>query len=260
MLRKYIPPFVLDIAKYAIESIYGYSGNFSTWENALNKTKGYDSELIINKVINSTKEVINGNGKYERDGIVFTEEDINWPLMSLILLTQNDDFNLIDFGGSLGSTYYQNKKLLNKFNNINWNIVEQDNFVNAGKDITKDSSLNFFNNITEAQNHSKSNLILFGCVIQYLEFPFDIINKIENDIEYLIFDRVPFTKWDKDYITVQKVPPWIYPASYPCWLFNENNFIKKLNNKNYALELEYDPNIYSIKDLYFKTLMFKKLK
>ena len=51
--------------------------------------------------------------------------------------------SVLDFGGSLGSTYYQNKKFLDSLDDVSWNIVEQKHFVDAGKEDFEDERLRF---------------------------------------------------------------------------------------------------------------------
>lgn len=54
-----------------------------------------------------------------------------------------------DFGGSLESTYYQNKKFLDKITDVSWGVVEQRHFVDAGKKDFEDDRLKFFNTVDE---------------------------------------------------------------------------------------------------------------
>ena len=44
----------------------------------------------------------------------------------------NHVVNILDFGGSLGSSYFQNRKLLEGIP-VEWNVVEQANFVDYGR-------------------------------------------------------------------------------------------------------------------------------
>lgn len=48
---------------------------------------------------------------------------------------------MLDFAGSLGITYYQNKKFLDKIDDMIWNIVEQESFVKTGKEEFEDDML-----------------------------------------------------------------------------------------------------------------------
>jgi putative methyltransferase (TIGR04325 family) len=70
------------------------------------------------------------------------------------------------------------------------------------------------------------NVVLLSGVLQFVENPFDILNElISYRIKYIIIDRTYVTDKDKDYLTIQNVPPQIYPASYPFWFFSERKLL-----------------------------------
>ena len=48
------------------------------------------------------------------------------------------------------------------------------------------------------------------------------VNKL--DIEYILIDRTYFYEDQDDRLTIQKVSPTIYDASYPCWIFSQDKF------------------------------------
>jgi putative methyltransferase (TIGR04325 family) len=50
----------------------------------------------------------------------------------------------LDFGGSLGSSYFQNKKFLDALRLVEWNVVEQENFVATGELVSKIKHCNSF--------------------------------------------------------------------------------------------------------------------
>ncbi len=73
---------------------------------------------------------------------------------------------------------------------------------------------------------NKSDIVLFSSVLQYLHKPEEIINQVvKYKIKYIIVDITSFTCNATHRITVQRVWPEIYEASYPCWFFNEQMFL-----------------------------------
>jgi len=54
---------------------------------------------------------------------------------------------VLDFGGSLGSTYFQNRKFLDSLKDVVWCVVEQKHFVDVGKVDFEDSRLKFYYDI-----------------------------------------------------------------------------------------------------------------
>ena len=208
---------------------YGFFGPYSTWKETEEKGSGYDSEQIVQKVTNALLKVKRGEAAYERDSILFDTLEYRWPVLASLLLaasTHNNTLNIIDFGGSLGSTYFQHQNFLKELDKVSWNIVEQANFVSLGKQNFADTTLHFFNSIKEClEAGEKPSVVLFSSVIQYLEKPYEILDEVvKNEFEYLIFDRTPFLQNGQDMVTLQKVPPQVYPASYPCWFLGEEKF------------------------------------
>ena len=59
-------------------------------------------------------------------------------------------------------------------------------------------------------------------------------------IEFIIVDRTGFTLNDKERITVQKVPNFIYKASYPCRFFSWTRFVDFFENNGYKLIYDFD--------------------
>ena len=138
-----------------------------------------------------------------------------------------------DFGGSLESTYYQNKKFLDKITDVSWGVVEQRHFVDAGKKDFEDDRLKFFNTVDECIQKEHSNILILSSVLQYIEKPYELLDFIfKNDFEAILIDRTPFSKTNEK-IRLQIVPPSIYEASYPCWFFDELKFITYFESNNY---------------------------
>ena len=99
--------------------------------------------------------------------------------------------------------------------------------------------MHFFQSVEECLNNFKIDAILLSSVLQYLEEPYKLLDKIRShNIKYIIIDRTPFIGGD-DRITIQKVHPSIYKATYPCWFFNKNKFISQLD-QYYDLVIEFN--------------------
>lgn len=258
MLKKFIPPIVVP---YLTGFFYGWKGNYKSWSEAQKQCSGYDSEIIFNKVKNALLKVKNGEVVFERDSVLFDKEHYSFPLisaLSLVALESNLQLNILDFGGSLGSTYFQNRKLFENLKSLQWNIIEQKHFVDEGKKTFASKQLHFYYTIDECLQHNKINVLLLGSVLQYIEKPFELLDfLISKKIDYIIVDRTPVFLTKESRITIQKVPKKIYEAQYPSWIFNEKNLFDKFTT-NYKLVFENtsDDNI-NIPDACFKTYFFK---
>lgn len=239
---------------------YGWHGNYSAWEEAKKRSSGYNSHLILEKVSNSAGKVRDGNAAYERDSVLYNEIQYSFPVLSGLLWVaaqNNSRLNVLDFGGAFGSSYYQNKKFLDTIREVNWCVVEQPEFVENGLQNFSTDRLHFYHTIDDCLKHYKIDIILLSSVLQYLDEPYRFLdNVLSNNIKYLIVDRTSFIQGD-DRITIQKVHPSIYNATYPCWFFNKSNFLSYLC-KEYELILEFDALDKANIPSEFKGFLFRK--
>jgi putative methyltransferase (TIGR04325 family) len=257
VIKDFVPPVV---ARFITGFFYGWHGNFSSWNEAVEKSGGYDSQIILEKVKISALKVKNGLAAYERDSLIFDHVEYSFSLLSglmWIAAQNNGKLNVMDFGGSLGSSYFQNKLFLDSLTDVNWCIVEQPGFVKTGIESFEDKNLHFFDSIDACLNSYDIDVMILSSVIQYVEKPFILLDQIiSTGINYLIIDRTPFIE-GTDRITVQKVHPKIYRGSYPCWFFNEEKFLARIK-KDYDLVVEFDALDKANISSKFKGFIFKK--
>jgi putative methyltransferase (TIGR04325 family) len=209
-----------------------FDGDFSSWKEANAHCTGYDAMDILDKVLAATLKVKHGDAVFERDSVLFDEIEYSWPVLTGLMWAsaRNDGkLNVLDFGGALGSGYYQNRKFLQSLLDVKWNVVEQAHFVEAGRKHIADEQLRFYKTIDECLQENQPNVILLSSVIQYLKSPNEILNllKIAN-ADCLLIDRTPFSELDTDKLVVQNVPASIYKASYPMWIFSRSKFESEL--------------------------------
>lgn len=232
IIKKLTPPIIIEIYQrlYTQNQClytqkYGWHGDYKTFKDAKIDSTGYDRMEILERVKDSILKVKKGEAVYERDSVIFNEIHYSWPLLTgLMWIAANKGrLYVVDFGGSLGSGYFQNKKFLEGID-VKWSVVEQEHFVKVGKELIADERLRFYESIEMCMQDSHPDAIVFSSVLQYLDDPYKFIERILSyKFEYILIDRTQFTD-NKELITVQKVPPHIYEASYPCWIFNESKF------------------------------------
>lgn len=224
-----ITPRFFQSGYFSSNKSLSFKGDYTSWKDALKDSTGYDSDIILNKVTESLLKVKEGKAAYERDSVLFNHIEYSYPLLCglLCVAAENGGYlNVLDFGGSLGSSYFQNRGFLSGLKKLKWNIVEQEKFVRVGKDYFEDKSLHFYNTIDECLVVEKPDLVLLSSVLQYIDVPYNILSKIlEQKIPYIIVDRTPFFNYGRDILTVQRVPREIYDASYPAWFFDKQKFI-----------------------------------
>jgi putative methyltransferase (TIGR04325 family) len=214
---------------------YGWFGDYGSWQEATNDSSGYNSAIIVEKVKDGLLQVKKGDAAFERDSVVFSKVEYVWPVLTGLLWVAaqcKGRLNVLDFGGSLGSTFFQYRRFLSPIN-VQWNVVEQGIFVDYGVKYFQDNHLRFHYTVEECLKENAVDVILLSSVLPYLEKPYHWLDFLMSvEARFIIFDKMPFlASGENDRLTVQKVPPSIYEASYPAWFFNEAKFMKALEGK-----------------------------
>jgi putative methyltransferase (TIGR04325 family) len=214
-----------------------FTGDYATWEEAKKNCTGYDAPNILEKVKSSLLKVRNGDAVYERDSVLFDHIEYSMPLLVFLLYSASasgNKLNILDFGGSLGSSYFQNRNFLNQLTDLKWSIVEQAHFVDCGKQSFQDETLKFYDSIAHCKKDRNPNAILLSSVLPYLSAPYSVLEEIfSHQFEFIIIDRTPFFSNVnfQDRLTIEHVPSHIYEAEYPAWFFNENKFLDFFKTK-----------------------------
>lgn len=260
-IKLLVPPLIPRILFPRRKNHSGWTGNYSNWAEAMELSGGYDKEDILLKVKNALLEVKNGNASFERDSVLFYKQDYSWSLLAALMwiaASESGSLNILDFGGSLGSTYYQNRSLLMHLPFVKWNVVEQEHFVREGKLNFENEHLLFYPSIKSCLQETEPNTLLLGSVLQYLPNPISFIKDIlAYEFNYIIIDRTPVFD-QPSRITIQKVPEEIYSASYPAWIFNRQKLLSLFIDK-YELIADVDTaDSLSVDSSYFSNFYFKK--
>jgi len=220
----------------------GWFGNYSDWSEATENCTGYDQSNILDKVKAAVLKVKHGEAVYERDSVVFDKSEYSKIILNTLQKIADENkrkLNIVDFGGSLGSTYFQYRNLLKNIQKLDWRVIEQPHFVDAGRAEIEDENLKFYYNIDDALVNFNPQLLILSSVVQYFEKPYQLINELlKYKFEYILIDRTSFIDSEKERITIQIVPENIYKASYPAWFLNKNKFIKAFIGYDLCEEFE----------------------
>lgn len=212
-------------------------GEYPSWEAAAADATGYDAAGILAKVAESTRQVVRGEAKFERDSVLFDRVAYAWPLLAGLLQValERRSLRVLDFGGSLGSTYRQNAAFLARLSiPVSWRIVEQAGFTAVGRAEFSTSELSFHDTISAA-SIGGLDVALFASSLCYVEDPRRFLAEIESgDAPFLLIDRLPVIDGGRDRIALQRISEPIYDASYPVRIFGEE---KLLNDWLAAWEL-----------------------
>jgi putative methyltransferase (TIGR04325 family) len=219
-----------------------FAGDFGSWAEASAAAgQGWATPDILEKVRASALKAKRGEIAFERDSIAFPSREVRWPLLTCICMAALHShvgrFHLLDFGGSLGSTYFQHRPELSEIPGLQWSIVEQPHFVDSGQQEFQDEVLQFFETIGDAAQRGPVDLAMFSGSLQYVPDPLRAVeNAADTGAPYLLLDRLPIIDGDRDLITIQHVvDPAFYQARYPHRAFSKRRLFEAIAALRYRV-------------------------
>lgn len=239
----------------------GYHGNYTSWEEALKNSTGFDNPAILKKVRESALLVKEGKAVFERDSVLFDKIQYTWPVIACLqhIAIASSNLCVLDFGGSLGTTYFQSRRFLQQVP-LKWFVVEQPHYVDCGIKEFADDQLRFAYSIEEVITREKINCLLVSGTLQCLEKPVQWIESILH-FDNILIDRTSFIEGEER-LMIETVPEQIYRASFPCWFFNEDEFIKHFTTTHELITVfdSADESTVSsdFEKMYWKGFFFKK--
>jgi putative methyltransferase (TIGR04325 family) len=229
---KYLKIKLMSIIGYSIKYQIGYKD----WEEIVKNSDGYDSDQIINRIKNYSSSSDRFNN-FERDGVLIDKDELDYKLLAQLMYVRvmvGHPLNVIDYGGSIGSTFIQYENYLMDKNIIeSWNIIELDNFVNVGNQIFKNSEfVNFYNN-TQFLVDKAIDIVIFSGVLQYIKY-YDntLLQVFEIKPQFILIDRTPIIEGGYSVIAKQILPKSTGGYSYPSWIFEKADFLKNFSKYN----------------------------
>ena len=242
--REWLPPGALKILLTRNPWRIRFRGEYPSWAAARAASSGYDRGSILDKVREATLKVKSGEAVYERDSMLFDRIEYSWPILAALMWSaamSRGRLSVLDFGGSLGSAYFQNRSFLNQLDDFAWGVVEQPHYVEAGREFIADDRLRFFPTIRDCVDAIAPNTVLLGSVIHYVEaYRSQLAALTAFRPRVIAIDRTIVNDGATDRIYVQDVPPAVYEASYPCYSLSEPSLIGTLDQLGYELVTDFD--------------------
>lgn len=213
------------------------------WHQAKEVTAaGYASEAILMRVLEASLAVRDGRAIHERDAVNFDRIDYSWPVLASLLWSaahHGGQLRVLDIGGSLGTSFRQNRRFLASLTEVSWAIVEQPMFVTAGRELFEDDVLTFHESTEEAAA-TRPNVALLGSSLQYFDDPFaELAVLSRTGVSILVLDRTPIHDGPSDLVTIQHVPSNIYEAAYPAWIFARSSLLGRLEGLGWEVVEEF---------------------
>jgi putative methyltransferase (TIGR04325 family) len=215
---------------------------YSNWQTAEKQCDGYAAPAILESIVSASRSVSRGDALYDRDGVTYRNFDENTHLIAALrhVLATKGRFDVLDYGGALGSLYRQHRWFLSEYAAVNWCVVEQKAFVETGKKLFENNKLKFAASLSDAFRLFQPNIVVISNALHRVERPFEVLHEIaELDIPYLFIDQMPIIKAAESRITHSVFPARKCKASYPSWLFGETIMKEKLQ-QYYRILNEFD--------------------
>lgn len=235
LIQDCLPPFATRWMRELRGGGIRFEGDFPNWIEASRHATGYSADAILSKALEATLKVKGGEAAYERDSVVFDQAEYVWPVLAGVMWVaarNQGRLNVLDFGGALGSTYYQHRQFLEGLADVRWNVIEQAHYVECGNVHIAEGPLRFYSDIASCLAEQAPNVVLLSSVLQYLPDPLGILDELSRvGATVMMIDRTPFVHSKDNRLLVQHVPASIYPASYPMWVFSDSKLLAHLTKR-----------------------------
>lgn len=249
VLRSLTPPILWRMAHGAQISLCSpnrstFEGPVSSWEAAVSGSDGWDSPVITHKTLDAALKVKQGLIEFEQDGvarerIIYSETILAFLL--LVLSRHKDILNVIDFGGGLGTNYFQNRKILRQLSgtSVRWNIVERPVFAKLGAEHFQTNELNFYSTLEDALSNVTPipDALLFSGSLHYVADPVSVLDQAINaGISIIALDRLLVSPENEHAVFIQHPNPYThYKATYPVWCFSRDAFVARFVANGFML-------------------------
>lgn len=243
LLKLILPDCLLRLYRSLLGKDH-FTGTFNSWQEASALSDSSNVTDFLESEASSYLKVLTGEAAFVRDFVTFERSTYWWPITAALLwiVSRNGNrLNLLDFGGSLGATYYQTRPLLGHLQ-VQWSIVELKEYVDRGRQDFENEQVRFYYDVDECIEARHPDAILLSGVIQYLEKPHDLLRELRGKkFKQLVLDRVPCHQYgdDPDRIKVQKVRQEEGNRFSPMWFFNETYLLEALS-EDYRLVADFD--------------------
>jgi putative methyltransferase (TIGR04325 family) len=227
-IRDFTPPIFFRLIGPRRRQGLRFQGDYAGWSEASKASGGYDQDQILRRVFDAEMRVKRGEAADARDGVTFDAVQFSLPVMAGLLRAaagKQGPLKVLDFGGAFGGLYRQ-YKALGLPATVDWAVVEQRAYAKLGAANFQNHELRFFETLEDALQ-PETDVILVSSSLQYLPDPYAFLARIlASNADHVLLDRIPCTNLRRDALTVQTVPPEIYPASYPCWLLSRERLLQ----------------------------------
>jgi len=223
-----------------------FAGPYENWEEAEENSTGYSSRAVLLKVEKAIIKVLDKHSAYERDGTNFESLPEKNTLLEILKKIDSKKNNaILDVGGGLGSLFINYREFFVK-NNFNYFVLEQDNFILKGTEISNNYKLpiNFYSNLNDIKN---IDIAILSSTLQYFEdWEQFVLNLLNKKPRHIIIDRHPLSDEEsKIYVQLNK-NYYSEEVTYPLHICNKSEFIRAFTGYQLikSWDSDFDPSYF----------------
>ncbi|MFZ0607368.1 MAG: methyltransferase, TIGR04325 family [Xanthobacteraceae bacterium] len=236
-LRLVTPPIVWRLTR-GLRSRGRLEGPLASWDAAAKRATGWNSPAIAEKALAAALKVRDGAAAFERDSRPYDRIVYSPGVLAALLLAaaRHRTLNVIDFGGGLGSNYYQHRKLLCALPGppVSWNVVERAALAKVGAAQFQTPELRFHADLAEVRTDDA--VLLFTGSLQYVADAFGLLERAVRDIDIVAIDRLYVSAASDHAAFVQHLDSRRFGlVTLPMWCFAKTALIGWFEARGFAL-------------------------
>lgn len=236
-LRLLIPPVVWRLTR-GLRPRGRLEGPLASWDAAAKRATGWDSPILTEKALAAARKVRDGAAAFERDSRTYNRVIYSPTVLAALLLaaTRYRALNVIDFGGALGSNYYQHRKLLRALPDmpVSWNVIERAPLAKIGAEQFQTPELRFHAELAELR--SEDAVLLFTGALQYVAEAFDLLEQAIGRVDIVAVDRLYLSAAPAHAAYLQHLDPKEFGmVTLPMWVFAKAELIDWFAARGFAL-------------------------
>lgn len=228
-LVRLAPPMVVDLGQFLFRYISGFSGHFENYDEALERTRGYEVSSIVEHYERELREACRRN---ELSTSVTNRKLRVLAAIGLALRKlPSRSVRLLDVGGGWGGDYFQLAQHLPEV--LQWVVVESPTVVSRLQMVEQvPEQLRFESELTTLMpcGEKSEDLIYASGFIQYVPRGLRTVSDFARMSRFLILDRVPLVECKTSFVAIQRTSRFFggVGSSYPAWFFAEQEFHKTI--------------------------------
>lgn len=248
LARRVTPPLIWDAAsrvrRRAVPAVF--DGPLTSWAEAEALATGWESPAIVDKTLALSLKMRDGEIAFQQDTLVHERVTYSPTILAFLARASatGTPLDIIDFGGSLGTNYYQNRAIIapaEARGSLKWRVVELPKTVALGRKHFANETLRFYDDWQSAADEAHDPKMLFTGSFQCVPDPLTLLDEVAGrHIPLIAFDRLLVSPAAAHEVYVQRPPARYYAATMPVWCFSRSAFEAEMAARGYDLIAEFE--------------------